>query len=490
MDVRKTQMENAYNTVVKDFDVEFFENSRGYVTSGSPKKLIKEYLVYDKMVDREFYEDRRRKHLYEWHHDCKRKQYCDFCHEGLRKTIYKRGDFYQVENEEMSCASVCVSYELLDKFFYECGRLDRNSKDMMFNTSIPSPVNEEADARVHWVYVTELEKDLSCDFVSPSTIQDPCWVDYNEAVVKLKLSEKGRKKSDESAALPRLVSKLDVQCSALKSLNEYMINFNTDLQPDFSMIKFYLLHSYGEDKEFIMNFLLSTTLSLLRSSMFQLAKLRRKVGSNREDKDEPIRPIFSPSCVHLLSALNVVGRSTTGISMDLCDIDLMTECIGSILGSVLEERDKLLERCYTKCVRMCEEVVKERRQGYMFNPQAVAYKMCEAGVQNESSHSANVNSFQTKLYAFQVLMDVYKYLSVNLHNWSGLVCPTCHPAHLMKQELQTMVESVREALPLMTRNVNVNDADPINVENVRHSSQINFVEEKAEWNTATVEEEF
>ena len=31
---------------------------------------------------------------------------------------------------------------------------------------------------------------------------------------------------------------------------------------------------------------------------------------------------------------------------------------------------------------------------------------------------------------------------------------------------------------------------PLNVENVRHGSQINFVEEKAEWNTATVEEEF
>ena len=229
--------------------------------------------------------------LYEWHHDCKKKQYCDFCYEGLRKMNYKRGDFYQVENEEMSCASVRVSYELLDEFFHERVRLDRNSKDMMFNTSIPSPVNEEADARVRWVYVTELEKDLSCDFVSPSIIQDPCWVDYDEAVVKLKLSEKGRK-SDESDAVPRLVSKLDVQCSALKSLNEYMINFNTDLQPDFSTIKFYLLHSYSEDKEFIMNFLLSTTLSLLRSSMFQLAKLRCKVGSNREDKGEPIRPIF------------------------------------------------------------------------------------------------------------------------------------------------------------------------------------------------------
>ena len=70
--------------------------------------------------------------------------------------------------------------------------------------------------------------------------------------------------------------------------------------------------------------------------MFQLARLRRKVGKNRADQEEPIRPIFSPSCVHLLSALNVVRRSSR-IAMDLCDIDLMTERIGSFLGSVLEE---------------------------------------------------------------------------------------------------------------------------------------------------------
>ena len=74
--------------------------------------------------------------------------------------------------------------------------------------------------------------------------------------------------------------------------------------------------------------------------MFQLARLRRKVGKNRADKEEPIRPIFSPSCVHLLSALNVVRRSSR-IAMDLCDVDLMTERIGSFLGSVLEERDQL-----------------------------------------------------------------------------------------------------------------------------------------------------
>ena len=195
MDTGRTIMENVYNTVIKDFDVDLLYNSRGYVPSGSPKKLMKEYVVYDKsVVGGELCEDRGCKHLYECHHDCKKKQDCDFCHEGLRKTSYKRGDFYQVENEEMSCTSVRVSYELLDKFFDKRSRLDKNSKDMMFNTLIPPPVSEDADARVRWVYVTELEKDLSCNFISPSTVQDPCWVDYDESIVRLKLTKKARRR--------------------------------------------------------------------------------------------------------------------------------------------------------------------------------------------------------------------------------------------------------------------------------------------------------
>ena len=292
MDTGRTIMENVYNTVIKDFDADLLYNSRGYVPSGSPKKLMKEYVVYDKsVVGGELYEDRGRKHLYEWHHDCKKKQYCDFCREGLCNTSYKRGDFYQVENEEMSCTSVHVSYELLDKFFDKRSRLDKNSKDMMFNTLIPPPVSEDADARVRWVYVTELEKDLSCNFISPSTVQDPCWVDYDESIVRLKLTEKARRRrssgGDDDDA-PCLVDKLNTQCSALRCLNDYMVNFGTGLQPDFSTIKFYLRHWYSGDKEFIANFLSTTTLGLLRECMFQLARLRRKVGKDRADKEEPI----------------------------------------------------------------------------------------------------------------------------------------------------------------------------------------------------------
>ena len=78
-------------------------------------------------------------------------------------------------------------------------------------------------------------------------------------IVKLKLSDKARRRKqqydDDDASCSSMVDRLNVQCSALRCLNEYMINFGTDLQPDFSTITFYLRHWYGGDKEFIVNFL-------------------------------------------------------------------------------------------------------------------------------------------------------------------------------------------------------------------------------------------
>ena len=39
------------------------------------------------------------------------------------------------------------------------------------------------------VYVTELNADLSTDFSSPHTVQDPAYVCYDEEVLNIKLSE-------------------------------------------------------------------------------------------------------------------------------------------------------------------------------------------------------------------------------------------------------------------------------------------------------------
>ena len=100
--------------------------------------------------------------------------------------------------------------------------------------------------------------------------------------------------------------------------------------------------------------------------------------------------------------------------------------------------------------------------------------MHEAGGENENAHCGRINLFQSRLYVFQVLVDAYKYLSIDVHHWLGRTCPTCHPAHLMKQELQTMVESVREALPIVDRDVmfEPTNADPINIENMQCGSHV------------------
>ena len=112
----------------------------------------------------------------------------------------------------MSCSNMRVNYNSLDKFFDERSTLDKRFKDMMFNTLIPPPVSKEADANVRSVYVTELEKDLSCEFISPSTVQDPCWVNYDKAVVRVKLVEKmrRRRRNCDVREGPQLVDQLNV----------------------------------------------------------------------------------------------------------------------------------------------------------------------------------------------------------------------------------------------------------------------------------------
>ena len=49
-------IENAYHTVMKDFHVDLFNNSVRYVPQNSPKKLMKEIVIYDKSIDKDCYE--------------------------------------------------------------------------------------------------------------------------------------------------------------------------------------------------------------------------------------------------------------------------------------------------------------------------------------------------------------------------------------------------------------------------------------------------
>ena len=59
---------------------------------------------------------------------------------------------------------------------------------------------------------------------------------------------------------------------------------------------------------------------------------------------------------------------------------------------------------------------------------------------------------QIMMVTFNVLFDVYKTMSTEFHRRESAdlfsVCPTCSDGHLMKTECQSVIESIREYLPL------------------------------------------
>ena len=61
-------------------------------------------------------------------------------------------------------------------------------KRLSFSTLIPPPASSFASCtNVCKVFVTELNADFSCDFVSPSTIQDPVYVNFDIDALEVRL---------------------------------------------------------------------------------------------------------------------------------------------------------------------------------------------------------------------------------------------------------------------------------------------------------------
>ena len=147
-------------------------------------------MVYDKTCDAHRYEDRGIKHLYESHHSCrgaKDGKYCNlFCAPRLSSTNFKQDNMYQVENEEMVCTDADVNYGQLDSFSHDRNETDVPSKVLLFSTLIPPPATM-LNNEVCCVFVTEINADLSCDFISSCTIQDPKYINYDEDTVQVHL---------------------------------------------------------------------------------------------------------------------------------------------------------------------------------------------------------------------------------------------------------------------------------------------------------------
>ena len=118
-----------------------------------------------------------------------------------------------------------------------------------------------------------------------------------------------------------------------------------------------------------------------------------------------LRLIFSPSVTCLLKVLNALRRSFE-LMDELTSLNLMNKKNGSIIGAMLQERNDLLDAAdinlnYMRC---SEGMNFELDHAFRF----------EGGDQTDNFHG-DVNDLQTKMSTFNVLFDVYKLLSIELH---------------------------------------------------------------------------
>ena len=140
--------------------------------------------------------------------------------------------------------------------------IDEESKKFSTSTLIPPPSVNGGAIRV---YVTELNADLSTDFSSPHTVQDPAYVCYDEEVLNIKLSE------------PTLSDCSRVhRCALLDVLNEIMNDYGgKESSYNFMTFKYYLLAACAttttlfpdSDNVFYENFILDIVIHSLRMAM-------------------------------------------------------------------------------------------------------------------------------------------------------------------------------------------------------------------------------
>ena len=226
--------------------------------------------------------------MYEHHHNCSSgRGYCtQFCRETLSGTDYKSNDVFHVENEEMVCTNSPMSYDKLHDFMVEHRSIDEESKEFSTSTLIPPPsVNGGGTIRV---YVTELNADLSTDFSSPHTVQNPAYVCYDEEVLNIKLSE------------PTLSDCFRVHRHALLDIpNEIMNDYGgKESSYNFMTFKYYLLAACATtatsfpdgNNVFYENFILDIVIHSLRMAMKCINDKLARISGVRL-----FRPLFSPS---------------------------------------------------------------------------------------------------------------------------------------------------------------------------------------------------
>ena len=109
----------------------------------------------------------------------------DFCNETTRP--FGLENFF-VENEEMCCHNSNPNYDSLRAINNERLTIDERNKKGCPSMLIPPPKLYD-NQYGKTVYISELIVDVSTDFVSPSTIQDPAYVSYNEDSIRIKFDQ-------------------------------------------------------------------------------------------------------------------------------------------------------------------------------------------------------------------------------------------------------------------------------------------------------------
>ena len=284
--------------------------------------------------------------------------------------------------------------------------------------------------------------DVSTDFVSPSTIQDPAYVSYDEDSIRIK--------SDQESGVEQVR-----RYGVLEKLNSIMFGygFHEDSHT-FMTLKYYLLSIDPAGGEFYENFVLDVVKYSLRYAM---KKINECIGQVNK-----FRPIFSPSMVYLLKSLNVLRRSLD-VDMELTCIELISEKHGSLLGAILSERHALINDAG-------------------FNLNCLWNENASSSAIPTDHPTADVHTkadkLQTMVVAFNVLFDVFKILSIELHRKKGndfySTCPMCTEGWLMKTEHQSVIESIREYIPLNDCLIDF-DEDPLRFEHIFPGS-ITFVD--------------
>ena len=230
----------------------------------------------------------------------------------------------------------------MNELLLERSDVDEHLKAFLYSTLIPPPMTNDDSTGVRGtcVFVMELNVDLSCDFVSPHTIQDPTYIHFDEDVLRIRLGLPLISFNEPSFLCHRwhrqcLLSLLstitkdygNVESSRCFSTFQYNLNTVCDASSN-------VMHD-GKDV-FYENFILSVVIHCLKAGVKSINNdLLHSTGKRN------FKFVYMPSMLHLLKSLDTLRR-TFDLKQELTDAELLNKKAGSMMGALIKKREELL----------------------------------------------------------------------------------------------------------------------------------------------------